>query len=206
MRSASGQTYPNGVWMHMKNLFKTAYVASFCLASDGLSRPRRSFTLRKSIWTGGSPGPVFERDGSVVQGVLDLDSMPVLTQCTCPGRSASHVRWRDTRVTRFQRHRAPMWKHCGNTFTSEISEWAAGKMLELWNIYTRHACVSSRMSSTVYWRRTISSLESFSIHGKKRSSDVKGRAERTPISCEITFIIFIKPLKDFIKHVWLLIK
>lgn len=164
MRSVSeGQTYSNEVWIHIKNL--PAF--SFRLASDGLSRPRRSFTLQKSIWTGWSPGPVIERDGSVVWGALDLGSVPVLTRYTCPGWSASRVRRRHARVTRFRRHGAPMWKHCGNTFTSGISEWAADKMLELWNIYTRYACISSRMSSTVYWRRTIWSLESFSTHGTK---------------------------------------
>lgn len=112
-------------------------------------------------------GPVFEREGSAVWGELDLGSMPVLTPYTCPDRSASRVRWRHARVTRFRRRGAPMQKHFGNTFTSGISEWAVDKMLEPWNIYTRHACVSSRMSSTVYRRRTISSLESFSTHGTK---------------------------------------
>ncbi len=112
-------------------------------------------------------GPVFEREGSAVWGELDLGSMPVLTRYTCPGQSASRVWWRHTRVTRCRRHGAPMRKHFGNTLTSGISEWAADKMLELWNIYTRHACVSSRMSSTVYWVQPIWSLKSFSTRGTK---------------------------------------
>lgn len=129
--------------------------------------PNYPFTLRKSIWQVDLRGPVFEREGSAVWGELDLGSMPVLTWYTCPGQSASRVRWRHTRVTRCRRHGAPMRKHFGNTLSSGISEWAADKMLELWNIYTCHACVSSKMSSTVYWLRPILSLESFSTHGTK---------------------------------------
>lgn len=110
------------------------------------------------------------REGSAVWGELDLGSMLILTRYTCLGRSGGDTAGSSALAA----SRAPVRKHCGNSLTSGIAQWATDKMLELWNIYTR---VSPGMSSDVYRRRAASSRESFSTqdvvlkgHGRQRRS------------------------------------